>query len=237
MYGLNAFSIIVFAIVNVAAMQLCKCEDETRLKLMRALCMLLLGLNVFKYALSPILGNGIKIPVEFSALAYFSVPAILLSRRRGAWSWAAYSGLMAGFFYYMTMLVSGGRIYNDNPPYSIYISMFCHGSLYLCGFVTVGTQPCSPRDGYKLVLGMAFVALRAVVLRPLAYGSERLFIYELIDAAWVKRLFAQELWSVAVPVYYTVMLGLFAVTVCGFFSLSRSQYNRFSKQRQLVSQA
>lgn len=235
MYGLNAFSIIIFAIFNVSAVQLCKCEEKTRLKLMRVLCVSLLGLNVFRYALSPILGNGIKVPVEFSAVAYFSVPVMLLTGRKGSWSWAAYSGLMAGFFYYMTMLVSGGKIYNDYPPYSIYISMFCHGSLYLCGLVTIGTQPCSSKDGYKLMLGLGFVAARAIVLRPLAYGTERLFIYELIDAAWIKQLLSQELWGVAIPIYYAVMLGLLLVTVRGFFSLSQSQYNRFSKQRQLAA--
>lgn len=52
MYCLNAFLIVVFSLFNVAAVQLCKCEDKTRQGLVRALCIILLGLNLFRYALS-----------------------------------------------------------------------------------------------------------------------------------------------------------------------------------------
>ena len=88
--------------------------------------------------------------------------------KRRLHSWAAYSGLMAGFFYYMAMIAAGGMIYGQNPPLDIYISMFCHSSIYFCGFVTIGTEVCSAKDAPKLTLGVAWVAVRAALLRPIA---------------------------------------------------------------------
>lgn len=213
MYGLNAFAFIVFAAVNVLAVQLCKCTDRTRTKVIRILCLALLSFNIGCYSLSPLFGNGVKIPVEFSTVAYFTVPTILLTARKKLQSWAAYSGLMAGFFYYMTMIVSGGSIYNTYPHYDIYLSMFCHGMLYLCGFVTIGTQRCSSKDGYKLLCGIVCVAINAIAFRPLTEGTKRLFVYELIDGAYVRQLLPQDIWHLAVPVYYIVLTCLILLTV------------------------
>ena len=84
-------------------------------------------------------------PVEFSTVAYFAVPIILLMTKRRLHSWAAYSVLMAGFFYYMAMIAAGGMIYGQNPPLDIYISMFCHSSIYFCGFVTIGKRYAAQR--------------------------------------------------------------------------------------------
>ena len=33
--------------------------------------------------------------------------------------------------------------------------MFCHGSIYFCGFVTIGGEVCSAKDAPKLALGVA----------------------------------------------------------------------------------
>ncbi len=228
MYGLNAFAFIVFAAVNVLAVQLCKCTDRTRAKVIRILCLTLLSFNIGRYSLSPLIGNGIKIPVEFSTVAYFAVPTILLTARKKLQSWAAYSGLMAGFFYYMTMIASGGPIYNTYPHYDIYLSMFCHGTLYLCGFVTIGTQRCSSKDGYKLLGGIVYVAINALAFRPLVEGTERLFVYELIDGVYVRQLLPQDIWHLAVPAYYIVLTCLILLTVRGFFRLNRSMYKKFA---------
>lgn len=90
---------------------------------------------------------------------------------------------MAGFFYYMAMIAAGGMIYGQNPPLDIYISMFCHSSIYFCGFVTIGTEVCSAKDAPKLTLGVAWVAVRAALLRPFVADTSRLLIYILLDAA------------------------------------------------------
>lgn len=231
MYGLNAFAFILFVAVNVLAVQLCKCSVSTRTKLIRILCLTLLIFNLCRYTLSPLLGNGIKIPVEFSAVAYFAVPTILLTVKKRFQSWAAYSGLMAGFFYYMTMIAAGGSIYNTYPPYDIYIAMFCHGTLYLCGFVTIGTQRCSSKDGYKLFGGIAYVAANAIVFRPLVKGTGRLFIYELMDGVYVKQLLPQNIWYLALPGYYIVLACLVLLTIRGFFRLNSSMYKKYSTSR------
>ena len=97
------------------------------------------------------------------------MPIILLMTKRRLHSWAAYSSLMAGFFYYMAMIAAGGMIYGQNPPLDIYISMFCHSSIYFCGFVTIGTEVCSAKDAPKLTLGVAWVALLVYYLAVAAF--------------------------------------------------------------------
>ena len=55
-------------------------------------------------------------PVEFSTVAYFAVPIILLMTKRRLHSWAAYSGLMAGFFYYIETGASASGMNVENVP-------------------------------------------------------------------------------------------------------------------------
>ena len=229
MYGLNAVALVFFGGINVLAYQLCKCPESKRRTIVRRLCAVLLFGNLLRYCVVyPLMEGVVMLPVEFSTVAYFLVPAILLTSKKRLHSWAAYSGLMAGFFYYMAMIVAGGRIYGTNPPLDSYISMFCHGSIYFCGFVTIGTEVCSAKDAPKLAIGVAWVAVRAAILRPFVVGSERLLIYILLDAAAVKRILPERAWTVALPVYYLAAAAFVLLTIRGFFRRNQEQYRRFS---------
>lgn len=223
MYGLNAFALVGFGCINVLAVRLSRCDARLRSRVLDAACVLLLAFNLIRYALYPLTGQGLRIPVEFSTVAYFAVPAIMLTRRRGALSWAAYSGLMAGFFYYLAMITAGGPVYDTYPHWEIYASLCCHGTVYLCGFVVINTERCESSDWYKLALGIALVAVRAALLRPLAAGQGRLLIYELLDAQPVKWLLPQSSWGAAVPLYYLILAALLAVSILLFFRLNRRE--------------
>ena len=229
MYGLNAVALIFFGCINVLAYQLCKYPEDKRETVVLALCAVLLLGNLFRYCILYSFIKGVLVlPVEFSAVAYFTVPAILLAFKKKLHSWAAYSGLMAGFFYYMAMIVAGGAIYGTKPPLDIYISMFCHGSIYFCGFVTIGTEVCSAKDAPKLALGVAWVAVRAAILRPYVVGSNRLLIYILLDAVAIKRILPESAWTVALPVYYLAVAAFVLLTIRGFFRRNQKQYHKFS---------
>ena len=229
MYGLNAVAFVLFGCMNILAYQLCKCTESRRRKILRTLCAVLLCGNLLRYGLVyPFLLGTVRIPVEFSTVAYFAVPLILLGTKRRLHSWAAYSGLMAGFFYYMAMLLAGGPLYHTYPPEDIYISMFCHGTLYVCGFTAVCTEAYSPKEASLLLLGVLLVAAWAALFRPMEAGRERMLIYILLDAAAVKQMLSQSVWALAVPAYYICLSGLIGLTVWGFFRLNRRQYRRFS---------
>ncbi len=228
MYGLNAVALVFFGCINVLAFQLCKRPEAQRRRVVLVLCAVLLGGNVLRYSVVyPFVLGVAKLPVEFSTVAYFVVPAILLASRR-LHSWAAYSGLMAGFFYYMAMIAVGGTLYGADAPLDIYISMLCHGAIYFCGFVTIGTELCSAADAPKLALGVALVGLRAALLRPLVVGSDRLLIYILLDASVVRQLLPQSTWAVALPVYYAALAAFVLLTIRGFFRRNDQQYRKFS---------
>lgn len=229
MYGLNAVALVFFGCINVAAYQLCKCQEKKRRKVLLCLCAILLFGNLLRYCIVYPFSKGvIMLPVEFSTVAYFLVPAILLTSKKRLHSWAAYSGLMAGFFYYMAMIVVGGMIYGQNPPLDIYISLFCHGCIYFCGFVTISTELCSAKDAPKLGLGVASVAVRAAILRPYVVGSNRLLIYILLDAVVVKRILPESTWTVALPIYYLAVAAFVSLTIHSFFRRNQKQYQKFS---------
>ena len=229
MYGLNAVALVFFGCINILAYRLCKCTEDRRRKIVRSLCAVLLLGNLFRYCVVyPFIKGVVMLPVEFSTVAYFAVPAILLTSRKRLHSWAAYSGLMAGFFYYLAMIAAGGLIYGENPPLDIYVSMFCHGSIYFCGFVTIGTEVCSAKDAPKLALGVAMVAVRAVLLRPFVVGTDRLLIYILLDAVAVKQVLPESTWTVALPVYYFAVAAFVLLTIRGFFRRNQKQYRKFS---------
>ena len=71
---------------------------------------------------------------------------------------------MAGVFYYLAMIAASSRIYGTNAPVDVYISMFCHGAVYLCGFVTIGTEKYDSKNAPLLILGVLLVAVRAALL-------------------------------------------------------------------------
>lgn len=96
--------------------------------------------------------------------------------------------------------------------------MFCHGSIYFCGFVTIGGEVCSAKDAPKLALGVARMAIRAAILRPFVVGSEQLLIYILLDAAAIRQLIPERAWSVALPVYYLAAAAFVLLAIRGFFS-------------------
>ncbi len=231
MYGLNVFSLLIFAAVNIFAAMLLKSSNETRSRILRIVCAVLLSFNLCRYALALLSGMGSIFPVEYSSVAYFVVPVILLTGIKKAQSWASYSGIMAGFFYFMTLILAGGKVYADYRPNDIYISLYCHGSLYLCGLVCLKTNRFKRSDRFLLLGGNAFVALYAYLLRPIAEGKARIFIYELMDGLYVKQLFPVSAWGYLMPAYYLLMFGFLLLSVRLFFELNNAQYEKHLRIR------
>lgn len=170
MFALNVFSICALTVLVWTAHELCLLPVARRERALRRLSALLLGVNILKYALPPLLGGKLVLPVEFSAAAYFTTPGIILMTRGKLRCWAAYAGLLAGGVYYGAMCLAGGYIYGANPPAQVLLSLFCHGSLLVLGLTVTGTERFGPRDAALLPLGVAGVAARAALLRPWAGG-------------------------------------------------------------------
>ena len=89
MYGLNAVALVCFGCIHVLACQLCKYREDKRKKVIFALCTVLLFCNLLRYGIVYPLIQGVVVPpVEFSTVAYFAVPTILLSSKKRLHSWA-----------------------------------------------------------------------------------------------------------------------------------------------------
>ena len=140
------------------------------------------------------------------------------------------SGFTAGFFYYAAMIMAGGTIYGNSPPVDVYISMGCHGILYLCGFVKLKTCVYTSNDYPKLLGGTACIVLHAHLLRPLTNPSARLFIYALLDGTYVKAFFSESLLGKILPVYYIGIVCLLLLWIRVFFILNRMEFRKYMKQ-------
>lgn len=144
--ALNVFGLCVFASLVWTAHELSKRPENLRKRAVRRLSALLLGVNVLKYALPPLMGGELVLPVEFSAAAYFTTPAILLFGPKRLRCWAAYAGLLAGSVYYSAMVLAGDAIYGTYPPSDVLLSLFCHGSLLVLGLIVTGTESFTRRE-------------------------------------------------------------------------------------------
>lgn len=229
---LNTTALLLFIIVNIAAYTVGKMSEAMSEKLVRALSLILLCGNLLRYVvIYPLFYHVIKIPAEFSTLAYFIAPLILLSRWEKINCWAAYSSLMAGFFYYMTMIVAGETIYGASSRTDTAISLLCHGTLYFCGFVTITKKQYDPCDVWKLLVGIGYVIIRAKMLRPIVADGNGMLIYLLLDAVPIKRFLPEETWKAVVPIYYSAVILFLLVTALCFFHISERQYKKFSHLR------
>ena len=232
MLGINVFSFLAFAAINLCAVAITKYNESKRNSCMRLLCVSLLAVTLCRFApVSILLTGDVILPVEFSSIASFSVPIILLVGFEKGRIWAAYSGLMAGFFYYVTMIIAGGTIYESYEPYQIYLSLFSHGIVYLCGLVLLKTQKFDLPEFYKPLAGVGCVLLNARLLRPFADSGMRIFIYEIMEGRHVRDLFPGV--NIA-PVYYVILTGLLVLTVVLFFKLNKTQYERWIRATALT---
>ena len=226
----NLIALFLFFLLSCTVRWLCWQEDALARRIVRKVCWLLLGGNLLRYlVIYPIVFHTVKIPVEFSTVAYFVVPLIVLADLRSLDCWAAYSGLMAGFFYYAAMIFAGQALYGSETPENVFISLLCHGALYFCGFVLVSKERYVPQESGKLLLGLGYVVLRAAILRPLVAGREHLLIYILMDGLAVRYLFPASVWPAALPVYHALLAAFLFWSICRFFRKNRTRYRRFPR--------
>ena len=177
----NTLALAIFLAFHAFAAALIRQPRAIARQTVHRFCCLLLGGNLLRYGLVyPAVYHELRIPAEFSTVAYFVVPVILLAGWEQLRGWAAYSGLMAGFFYYAAMVLAGETLYGTDTMANTCISMLCHGTLYFCGLVTMRTERY-PLKARALLLGTVYVALRAAILRPWVIGRERMLIYTLVE--------------------------------------------------------
>ncbi len=229
MLGLNTFSIIMFVGITTFVLKVSKLETIKQNKIIRILSLLLLIVNAPKLLRSPM-----DIPVEFSTVTYFIAPLILLLNIKKIEIWAIYSSLMAGFFYYLTMITVGGNVYSHYSPINIYISLFSHGTLLFMGLLKLKTTMYNEKEYYKLIIGNLLILSWAIYIRPKITSPGRIFIYEIIDANLVNSLPSQYSW-LFIPVYYLLISYLVCKTSKWIFKLNKfSNINYKAKSIQSI---
>ena len=153
--------------------------------------------RVLKIQLTPVIGYNIvihivqwgKLPVEFSTINYFIVPIIVMFGIKKLDVWAVYAAMMAGFFYYFSMIIDGNDIYGHFPPYSVYTSVYNHGALLSFAFIKMATHQYKRNERLILWGGLIFCIIWALSLESFVnpvVQPGRIFIYEILYAYLIR---------------------------------------------------
>jgi hypothetical protein len=148
-----------------------------------------------------------KVPVEFSTLSYFVVPFIVLLNVKELRIWAAYTALLSGAGYYISMVLYGNDLFGHFPVYSVVTSLFNHGSLLAYSIIVILTYNIKKRDKYILLGGVFFNIVWALSLRQFVLHPGRIFIYEILDAYLVKAYFPNSNFT-GVIIYFIIVFSL-----------------------------
>ncbi|MBE6729585.1 MAG: hypothetical protein E7568_05065 [Ruminococcaceae bacterium] len=210
---INVASAAVPAIIAIAVRRLLFADEEFKRRVLNAVCIILLFFNLARYAFNSIEQNRIKIPVEFSAVTYFVLPIIVLLKLDEMRPWGAYSGILAGGFYFLNGILHGNFMYADYKIQSIVISMLCHGALLFCGLLLISEKRYSQYAGWIITGGLVFSGIRTILLKEWFSGGRGIFIYELIFAYIPSKYLGKEI----IPFYYLVLFFLLAVSIRIFF--------------------
>lgn len=222
--ALNVFTLLIFIGIFVGVNNLKEFNKVTQRKIIRNVSILLLTINIVK-----IFVVDYFIPVEFSTVSYYVVPAILLFRVKKLEIWAAYAGLMAGFFYYLTMMIQGGIIYESYHPLTIHASLFCHGALLFLSLFKLKNESYNKNKRYILLLGLFIMIFWALIMRQYLQTDERIFIYELLDGVYVTT-FTDS--SILLLIYYVSIISLVVKSTSLIFSLNTHLYRKQDQETQ-----
>ena len=194
---------------------------------------LYISLFVFSFNFLKLMNNPANIPVEYSSITYLVAPALFLLRSKKLEIWAIYSSIMAGTFYYLTMILSGGNVYELYPHYDVYQSLYSHGSLLLLGLIKIRTVTLTENQSYKLIIGNLIIGTWAIVYKPYIIGDARLFIYELLEAKHVSIINIST--TISIPLYYIALAMLVYGSSRWIYPLNRfaqkKNYKRISKRQ------
>lgn len=230
MSGVNVYAALMLVPLNLAAFLTGRISERGRERTVKCLCAGLLLFKTGEYLYYALSGQGLRLPVEFSAVTYFILPLILLLHIRRLEPFGVYAGLMAGLCYYLALLTAGDRLYAGSSAAGILISSVSHGILYICAAVKLGSREYDTSDWWGILLCLSLALVWAALLRPYAgWGDTKLFIYAALDAEPVRKLLPAEVWPQALPVYYILMALLVVLSVKGFFRLNLLLRRRYAR--------
>ena len=176
----------------------------------------LLCFNIFRYAIQSFKTGVMRIPVDFSSVSYFLLPAIVLMRLSALRVWAAYSGVLAGSGYFLFMSIFGDIAYVGYNPSSIVFALLCHGALLICGLLIISEKEFSPFTGWIITIGLIGISLHAFLLRDHFSGGKGIFIYELLFAFRPISFLGRGI----IPFYYLLLFALVIISFNLFYRLN-----------------
>ena len=196
---LNIIALICLILFMLYSNYLVKQNEAKRRKYLKIQLFIVLLYNIGIHMVFPQ-----KLPIEFSTVAYFVVPVIILFDMKEFEIWAVYASLLAGIGYYVSMLLYGTALYGHFPTYSWATSIYNHGALLSFSIVKLITTPYNRKDSYIIWIGLLLCAVWSLVLRPVVTQPGIIFIYEILDGGVVPLMFP-NMKFLMYPVYYLLL--------------------------------
>ena len=202
MSNLNLLSAICLILFVVYIYIMIHKSEKIRNTLLKIQLFIVFGYNIFVIIQFPY-----KIPVEFSTVSYFLVPLIVLFNIKSLRIWAVYSALLSGLGYYGSMILFGDILYGHFPAYSVFTSLFNHGSLLAYAFINLATMKFKRGESRVIWIGLTINAVWSSLIKPIVLHPGRIFIYEILDANLVRSFsFTNEYLVLFVPIYYVLFV-------------------------------
>ena len=101
--------------------------------------------------------------------------------------------------------------------------------MYCLGFVLASATSFSGHAGWKLLLGVSYIGLQAVMLPPLVLGRSTMLIYVLLDSIPARKIFPDAAtWPTVLPIYYGLLAAFLRYSVYGFFRRNQKRYHKYA---------
>ncbi len=204
-------------VISFLVRRFLKFNNKTKERITNFLCASLLVFNLYKYVFQSVSLGRPSVPVEFSAVAYFIVPVIILFKISFLRVWAVYSSLLAGSGYFFVFSLFGSKIYASYPLEKIIAALFCHGILLFIGLSQISFKKFSNYSGWVLTLGLCCCVFHALNMSSVAVNLRGVFMYELIFGFAAVDVFGE----IILPFYYFLVFLVFSFSLSAFYKLNK----------------
>jgi len=223
MSAMNIYALIMSGMIIFFALILSEKNDVLINKIVFAISIIMLVFNIYRLLYPVIVLDIVAIPIEFSAVSYIIVPIIFLFKIKKLKAWATYASMMAGVFYFLVVILNGSNTYGDYPVYDVQIAIFNHGAFLFLAVLKLKTIKFEKKEFKTIIIGLLSFSIYAFLLRPLNADTERIFIYEVMDAKYIYDIFPYENTFILAIVFYIFLILALFLTIKVFYWLNKNK--------------
>lgn len=196
------------------------------------IALFLLAYKIGEYIYWQAIGEHMKIPVEFSALSYFTFAITVISRTKKADQFGAFVGLLTGLMYSVSFWVSPQSFLSDIETIFLFtMALINHHILYFAAMLMLfNVRRYSSKNCWIHLVGVgAMIGYSWLIylLTPYASIYDKPIVIQVCDGSILSWLNITKLSGGQVVVYIIVC----AILLCGLIAAFYAVNNAMAKRR------